>query len=156
MRSILRLHCCDITSRIWASMPSRQNRRSAGVEPVLCARHLQQSASSVLSPTARFSRLTSFRSVSREFGGGPRYLPPVRADRARDTTAADGRQFLRRLHVVVTLLQSRNRVLPKGLRKLAHSRLGHLPPSWCKCAHVGCFNLGVSPQHLPVVVSDGV
>jgi hypothetical protein len=39
-----------------------------------------------------------------------------------------------------------DRVLPKGLRELAHSLLGHVPPSWCRCANVHCLNLGVQSK----------
>ena len=88
-------------------------------------------------------RLTGIRAVA------PRHLSPVRVDRARYTTAADGRLTpIDKFHNVVALFQSCDRILSKRLRKLAHALLGHLPPSWCKCANVGCLNLGVQSIRL--------
>ena len=44
---------------------------------------------------------------------------------------------------VVALRQTVHGHLPKGLRKLAHAFLGHLPPPSCaKCANSPCLNLG--------------
>src|SRR5437867_7740919 len=52
-------------------------------------------------------------------------------------------ELLRQCHDVLALIQSVHGHLPKGLRKLAHAFLGHLPPPSCvKCANSPCLNLG--------------
>src|SRR5512134_4005754 len=52
-------------------------------------------------------------------------------------------KLLRQGHDVLALIQSVHGHLPKGLRKLAHAFLGHLPPPSCvKCANSPCLNLG--------------
>ncbi len=66
-------------------------------------------------------------------------------------------ELLRQFHDVVALLQTVRPVLPKRLRKLAHTASwSRLPPSWCKCANVGCLNLGVSPLFQPSIEAKGI
>ena len=106
---------------------------------------MKKSTSKTFSASTRLSWLTSFRSVaSREFAGGAltalhrlELLAPGIQQPSMDT------QFLRQRHDVVALVQPVHGHLPKGLRKLAHAFLGHLPPPSCvKCAHSSCLNLG--------------
>ena len=71
-----------------------------------------------------------------------RPLPPVPADRATYTTAA--RWTPSSFDSSTMLSHCFNRVTAywrKGFRKLAHTLLGHLPPSWCRCANVGYLKL---------------
>ena len=92
MRSILRLPCWDITPRMWAPMPSPRVATPLA-SSLYCARHRRKNLPPASCPPTPVS-------IGRPPCGAPphgnsarvlRPLPPVPADRATYTTAADGR-----------------------------------------------------------------
>jgi hypothetical protein len=140
----------DITSRMWASMPSPTVAAplasslycAQGTGEKICLQRLVRQGPFQSADLLAERRLTGIRR-------GP-FVPFRRFQliALRIQQPPMDTYLLRQFHNVVVLFQSCDRILSKRLRKLAYALLGHLPPSWSKCADVGCLKLGVQSRIL--------
>ena len=126
-------------------MPARQLVRSAGVAPRRCARPLEKIyfqdllGQHTLESTDLFPEGGLARIRRRSFAVLHRLKLLAPCIQQPPTDA----EFLRECYDVVALRQPVHGHLPKGLWKLSHAFLGHLPPLSCvKCANSPCLNLG--------------
>jgi hypothetical protein len=115
LEHVRRMFACDSFSAPLAS-------RLVGVQGPF-----EKSTSSTFSANTRFRWLIWCRSVdSREVAGGPFHRLKLLAPRLQQP--ATDAELLRECHDVVTLLQPVHGHLSKGLWKLSHTFLRHLPP----------------------------